>query len=191
MCPTTNQFTTCQHCPQPADHHGSTPTSTPSCCTIRSTACALRHCDYLQYGLPDDITELSSDEKETLAYAFDSNHEWAKTGQLLFQDPGSSVAGRIVIEVFHDTCPKTAENFLCLCTGERGVGKASKKPLHYKVQPWRLTHPPVACTGVCLLQPVPWQPLPPPRRPCQIQSFASSTANKTHRASRQTQTGML
>ena len=29
--------------------------------------------------------------------------------------------------------PKTAENFRCLVTGERGKGKSSGKPLHYKV----------------------------------------------------------
>jgi cyclophilin family peptidyl-prolyl cis-trans isomerase len=39
--------------------------------------------------------------------------------------------GRIHIELFNDVVPKTAENFKCLCTGERGVG-ASGKPLHYK-----------------------------------------------------------
>ena len=30
--------------------------------------------------------------------------------------------------------PKAAENFKCLCTGERGKGKSSGKPLHFKVR---------------------------------------------------------
>ncbi|GAA6014648.1 hypothetical protein JCM10207_006889 [Rhodosporidiobolus poonsookiae] len=40
-------------------------------------------------------------------------------------------AGRIVMELFADVVPKTAENFRALCTGEKGVGKAGK-PLYYK-----------------------------------------------------------
>lgn len=39
--------------------------------------------------------------------------------------------GRIVMELFADTTPKTAENFRALCTGEKGIGKLGK-PLHYK-----------------------------------------------------------
>ncbi|KAL3696754.1 hypothetical protein R1sor_010830 [Riccia sorocarpa] len=44
---------------------------------------------------------------------------------------GGKLAGRMVIELYADTCPKTAENFRCLCTGEKGIGQ-SGKPLHYK-----------------------------------------------------------
>ena len=44
---------------------------------------------------------------------------------------GPFKAGRIEIELFRDVVPKTADNFLKLCTGEAGVG-AQGKPLHFK-----------------------------------------------------------
>ncbi|GAA5952472.1 hypothetical protein JCM21900_005320 [Sporobolomyces salmonicolor] len=40
-------------------------------------------------------------------------------------------AGRLIMELFADVTPKTAENFRALCTGEKGIGKMGK-PLHYK-----------------------------------------------------------
>ncbi|XP_050441488.1 peptidyl-prolyl cis-trans isomerase D [Adelges cooleyi] len=43
----------------------------------------------------------------------------------------SEKIGRIVLELFNDRVPKTAENFRALCTGERGIGK-SGRPLHFK-----------------------------------------------------------
>ncbi|XP_055925641.1 peptidyl-prolyl cis-trans isomerase G-like [Argiope bruennichi] len=45
-------------------------------------------------------------------------------------------AGRIVIELFADACPITCENFRALCTGEKGLGKTTAKPLHYKGAPF-------------------------------------------------------
>jgi len=44
---------------------------------------------------------------------------------------GGEPTGKIVMELFADTVPKTAENFRALCTGEKGMGN-SGNPLHYK-----------------------------------------------------------
>lgn len=59
---------------------------------------------------------------------------------------GGAHAGRIVMELFADVTPKTAENFKALCTGELGVGK-SGKPLHYKGSSFHRVIPGFMCQG--------------------------------------------
>ncbi|RLN58506.1 hypothetical protein BBJ28_00006916 [Nothophytophthora sp. Chile5] len=60
----------------------------------------------------------------------------AKETRVFFDvSTGGSRAGRIVFKLYADL-PKTAENFRSLCTGERGLGRATGKPLHYKKVPF-------------------------------------------------------
>ncbi|VDN14641.1 unnamed protein product [Dibothriocephalus latus] len=49
---------------------------------------------------------------------------------------GDTSAGRIVVELFDDVCPKASDNFKKLCQGVCGNGLKTGKPLHYQGCPF-------------------------------------------------------
>lgn len=59
---------------------------------------------------------------------------------------GGAGTGRITMELYSDVVPKTTENFRCLCTGEKGMGK-SGKPLHFKGSAFHRVIPKFMCQG--------------------------------------------
>eukprot|EP00747_Dinoflagellata_sp_TGD_P169269 gnl/TRDRNA2_/TRDRNA2_197831_c0_seq1.p1 gnl/TRDRNA2_/TRDRNA2_197831_c0~~gnl/TRDRNA2_/TRDRNA2_197831_c0_seq1.p1 ORF type:complete len:282 (+),score=35.70 gnl/TRDRNA2_/TRDRNA2_197831_c0_seq1:33-878(+) len=59
---------------------------------------------------------------------------------------GQRKAGRVEMELFTKVCPRTVENFRCLCTGEKGMGR-SGRPLHYKGSTFHRIIPNFMCQG--------------------------------------------
>merc|ERR1711924_338078 len=59
---------------------------------------------------------------------------------------GGEEPERVEMQLYADTVPKTAENFRCLCTGEKGEGK-SGKPLHFKDSGFHRVIPGFMCQG--------------------------------------------
>jgi len=55
--------------------------------------------------------------------------------------------GRLVIELYSDKVPKTAENFRRLCIGDAGLAKSLRVPLHYKGTPFHRIVPGFMCQG--------------------------------------------
>merc|ERR1719229_707640 len=55
--------------------------------------------------------------------------------------------GRMIFKLYNSIVPKTAENFRCLCNGERGTGLITKMPLHYQGAKFHRIIPGFMCQG--------------------------------------------
>lgn len=83
------------------------------------------------YGFAsDDLDQLETDDKETLRDIL-SNDPAATSEKWIVDAPTPLKGGKVVIELNDKECPKTSENFVQLCLGNK-IGKSSKKPLYFK-----------------------------------------------------------
>eukprot|EP01041_Mallomonas_annulata_P009319 gene9319-19346_t len=72
----------------------------------------------------------------------------SKSNPIVFFDisVNGTVIGRIEMTLAKDIVPITAENFRCLCTGEKAKG-GNDKSLHYKGSPFHRVIPNFMCQG--------------------------------------------
>lgn len=82
-----------------------------------------------QIHMYDDKKDFTSVVIDNKSYP-DTDHN----NPIVFMDIkiGDDEPKKIEMELYADRAPKTAENFFKLCTGQEGISKVSKKPLHYK-----------------------------------------------------------
>ena len=85
-----------------------------------------------QLGLSPPLSALDSDSAALLLESYDADPSWAAKGPARVQKPAPLLAGCLVIELFDADAPRACANFRALCTGEKGLSKSCKKPLHYK-----------------------------------------------------------
>jgi len=97
-----------------------------------------RACKFLKesgagYGLSGETpADLDDAGREMLMEVYGSDPAASSAGPAQITEPASLTVGRLEIDLNEKESPKACENFKALCTGSKGMGKESKKPLHYK-----------------------------------------------------------
>ncbi len=92
-------------------------------------ACAFVEATNLRYSLSSSkLEELGGSEKNRIRKElYPSDWEWSSKGKIVTKRRPE----RLCIELWPDVSPLACENFMALCTGEKGKGECGK-PLHYK-----------------------------------------------------------
>ena len=90
-----------------------------------------------QLGLSPPLSALDKESASLLLESYNADPSWSSAkGAARVEEPAPILAGRLLIDLLDDdagdAAPRALDNFRSLCTGEKGVSKACKKPLHYK-----------------------------------------------------------
>jgi len=83
----------------------------------------------LAYSLTSDrLEQLGGAEKKRIKdQLYPSDYEWSQKGRIAVVMPPE----RLTFELWPDVAPLAVQNFMCLCTGNKGIG-SSGRPMHYK-----------------------------------------------------------
>ena len=96
----------------------------------------LHHISQLGLDPAAPLAALDADARDLLAEAYAADPAWAARGPHVLDPPPPLRAGRMVVELDAGATPRAAENFRCLCTGEKGAGQGSGRPLAYTGTPF-------------------------------------------------------
>ena len=93
-------------------------------------ACEFVEATSIKYGLScNDIKALGGRELKSITGFFENDFDWISKGTIRIKPQPRT---RLIIELYEKESPLASENFVALCTGERGKSKSSGLDLTYK-----------------------------------------------------------
>ena len=93
-------------------------------------ACEFVDQNSIKYGLSSNVLrELGGREKLSVPDLYNSDFSWNTKGGCLVEPQPVT---RMIFQMFTDDSPLATENFIALCTGSKGISKASNVKLQYE-----------------------------------------------------------